>query len=202
MKFSQKPRNFLVVVDESPEMRLALIYASHRAKKVNGIVTLLYVVAPIESQQWLAVEESLKQEKLDLAHATLEQESAEVMAICGRRPIVHLREGLIANELLALLEEVEGISIVVLATSTSPEKPRAPGGAFVAAHGLQNPRAGDPRPRFPLGGRDCRPVIARIIARIIARFIARSIARSIARRVSPCPCPGRTGRGLRLLKLC
>ncbi|MCX8501680.1 MAG: universal stress protein [Alphaproteobacteria bacterium] len=123
MKFSQKPRNFLVVVDESPEMRLALIYAAHRAKKVNGIVTLLYVLAPVESQQWLAVEESMKQEKLDLAHATLEQESAAVLAICGRRPIVHLREGLMANELLELLEEEEGISVVVLATSTSPENP-------------------------------------------------------------------------------
>ena len=123
MKSQQTRRNFLVVVDESPEMRLALIFASHRAKKVGGIVTLLYVVAPIESQQWLAVEESMKQEKLDLAHSTLQEFSAEVLAISGRKPIVHLREGQTAEALLELLDEDHGISVVVLATSTSPENP-------------------------------------------------------------------------------
>ncbi|MDI9409783.1 MAG: universal stress protein [Candidatus Pacebacteria bacterium] len=123
MKQSQNRRNFLVVVDESPEMKVALTYASLRAKKVDGIVTLLYVMTPIESQQWLAVEESMKQEKLDLAHSTLERYSAEVIKKSGRKPIIHLREGQVAQELLQLLEEEISISVVVLATSTSPENP-------------------------------------------------------------------------------
>ena len=38
-------RVFLVVVDESPEMRNALRYACRRAKRTGGRVALLYVMA-------------------------------------------------------------------------------------------------------------------------------------------------------------
>ncbi len=45
-------RVFLVVVDESPEMRNALRYACRRAKRTGGRVAMLYVMEPPEGQQW------------------------------------------------------------------------------------------------------------------------------------------------------
>ena len=48
-------RVFLVVVDESPEMRNALHYACRRAKRTGGRVAMLYVMDPPEAQQWGAV---------------------------------------------------------------------------------------------------------------------------------------------------
>ena len=48
-------RIFLVVVDESPEMRKALRYACRRAKRTGGRVAMLYVLDPPEGQQWGAV---------------------------------------------------------------------------------------------------------------------------------------------------
>ncbi|HET6196559.1 MAG TPA: universal stress protein, partial [Acetobacteraceae bacterium] len=43
---ADKDRVFLVVVDESPEMRNALHYACRRAKRTGGRVALLYVMPP------------------------------------------------------------------------------------------------------------------------------------------------------------
>ena len=55
-------RVFLVVVDESPEMRNALRYACRRAKRTGGRVALLYVMLPPEGQQWGAVVDLMRQE--------------------------------------------------------------------------------------------------------------------------------------------
>ena len=55
-------RVFLVVVDESPEMRNALRYACRRAKRTGGRVAMLYVMDPPEGQQWGAVVDLMRQE--------------------------------------------------------------------------------------------------------------------------------------------
>jgi nucleotide-binding universal stress UspA family protein len=55
-------RVFLVVVDESPEMRNALRYACRRAKRTGGRVAMLYVMDPPEAQQWGAVVDLMRQE--------------------------------------------------------------------------------------------------------------------------------------------
>ncbi|MFZ0694165.1 MAG: universal stress protein, partial [Alphaproteobacteria bacterium] len=47
-----RERVFLTVVDESEEMRVALHYASLRAKAVGGKVALLYVIEPSDFTQW------------------------------------------------------------------------------------------------------------------------------------------------------
>ena len=47
-------RTFLVVVDNSEELHVALRFASLRAKKTGGRVALLYVVEPAAFQHWMA----------------------------------------------------------------------------------------------------------------------------------------------------
>lgn len=117
------PRIFLVVVDDSEEMRVALRYAALRARRTGGRVALLYVIEPSDLQQWMAVESLMREERREEAEALLQQLSGEVVELCGSMPIVYIREGRRRDELLALIEEEPTISILVLAAGTGPEGP-------------------------------------------------------------------------------
>ena len=123
MDEASAPRIFLVVVDDSEEMRVALRYASFRARHTGGRVALLYVIEPSDLQQWMAVETLMREERREQAEALLQKLSAEVSDLCGAVPIVHIREGRRRDELLALLEEEPSISILVLAAGAGPEGP-------------------------------------------------------------------------------
>ncbi len=120
---SAMPRIFLVVVDESEEMRVALRYAALRARSTGGRVALLYVIEPTDLQQWMAVENLMREERREEAEALLSKLAAEVGELCGALPILHIREGFRRDELLALLDEEPSISILVLAAGTGPEGP-------------------------------------------------------------------------------
>jgi nucleotide-binding universal stress UspA family protein len=73
-----QPRIFLVVVDESEEMRVALRYAALRARRTGGHVALLYVIEPSDLQQWMAVESLMREERREEAEALLQKLSGEV----------------------------------------------------------------------------------------------------------------------------
>jgi nucleotide-binding universal stress UspA family protein len=116
-------RIFLVVVDETEEMRVALRYAALRARHTGGRVAFLYVIEPSDLQQWMAVETLIREEKRVEAEALVAKLSAEVQELSGALPVVYIREGRRRDELLALLAEEPGISILVLAAGTGPEGP-------------------------------------------------------------------------------
>ncbi len=117
------PRIFLVVVDDTEEMAVALRYAARRAGRTGGRVALLLVIEPSDLQQWLAVETLMREERRAEAEELLSRLSAEVHETSGAMAIVHIREGRRRDELLALLDEEPAISVLVLATGTSPEGP-------------------------------------------------------------------------------
>lgn len=116
-------RVFLVFVDETPELRVALHFACLRAKHHGGRVALLYVISPTDSQQWLAIEDLMRIERREQAEATLADLTAEVVEWSGQPPIIHLREGVPSEELTSLVDEDPSISIVVLGVGAGPEGP-------------------------------------------------------------------------------
>jgi nucleotide-binding universal stress UspA family protein len=116
-------RVFLVVVDESDEMRVALLYASLRAKAVDGKVALLYVIEPSDFLQWMAVENLAREERRAEAETLLNDLSEVVNKWAGSMPILHVREGSRREELLKLIDEDPNISVLVLAASTNPTGP-------------------------------------------------------------------------------
>ena len=120
---SDMPRIFLVVVDETEEMRVALRYAALRARRTGGKVALLYVIEPSDLQQWMAVESLMREEAREEAEALLQRLAGDVAELCGSLPIVYIREGRRRDELLALLEEEPSVSILVLAAGTGAEGP-------------------------------------------------------------------------------
>jgi len=116
-------RTFLVVVDDSEEMQVALRFASRRAKHTGGRVALLYVQQPAEFQHWMAVGDLMREEAREEAEGLMQKLSAEIKEWSGNYPVVHMREGDIREELEKILDEEESISVLVLAASTESSGP-------------------------------------------------------------------------------
>jgi len=105
-------RVFLVVVDQSPELRNALRYACRRAKRTGGRVAMLYVMEPPEGQQWGAVADLMREEA---------RQQAEEMT--GQPPAIHIREGASREQLIKLINEDKSISVLVLGAASGSGGP-------------------------------------------------------------------------------
>jgi len=116
-------RTFLVVVDESEEMDVALRFACRRAKATGGRVALFYVIEPADFGHWIAVEDLMEKERRMVAEETLTKFSDMVAELTGVLPILHIREGERRDTLLQLLEDEPGISILVLAMGSGKGGP-------------------------------------------------------------------------------
>jgi nucleotide-binding universal stress UspA family protein len=116
-------RIFLVVVDDTDEMKLALSYACRRAAATGGRVALLRIVAAGDIKQWQAVEELIRDEARREAERALQRHAETVTATMGRMPILHVREGDPAEEVVKLIEEEPAISILVLGAAAGQEGP-------------------------------------------------------------------------------
>lgn len=116
-------RVFLVVVDETEEMRVALRFASGRAMHTGGRVALLYVMEPNDFQHWMSVGELMREEARSEAEKLLQRHAAQVQKWSGAMPILHLLEGEPRDTLMALINDDPQISILVLGANTGPRGP-------------------------------------------------------------------------------
>ena len=116
-------RVFLVVVDETEEMKVALRFACLRARRTGGRVALLFVIEPAEFQHWMAVEDLMREEARSEGEQLLQRLAAQVNELVGSIPILYVREGKVRDELFNLLEEEPRISILVLGANTGSRGP-------------------------------------------------------------------------------
>ena len=116
-------RVFLVVVDDTPELKLAIRYACLRAKKTGGRVAMLHVTAPEEMQEWIGVSRLIRDEARQQAEALMQKMAAEVQKLSGAMPVLYFREGDRREEVMSLIDEEPSISILVLGASTGPKGP-------------------------------------------------------------------------------
>lgn len=116
-------RVFLVVVDETEEMKIALRFACRRARSTGGRVALLHVIEPADFQHWKAVEDLMREEARSEGEQLLQRLAAQVNDLAGAIPILYVREGKPADELLRLLDEEPTISILVLGANTGARGP-------------------------------------------------------------------------------
>lgn len=119
----QTQRVFLVVVDQTPELKVALRYACRRARHSRGRVAMLYVTEPVEASEWVGVGELMREERRQEAETKLQELSAMVREQSGEMPMLHVREGDAREELLKLLEEEPSVSVLVLGASTTGKGP-------------------------------------------------------------------------------
>lgn len=116
-------RIFLVVVDDSDEMQVALRFACRRAMNTGGRVALLYVVEPSEFQHWMAVGDLMRDEARSQGEQLLQHLATQVNELTGTLPILHVREGSRRDELFKLIDEEPSISILVLGANTGQRGP-------------------------------------------------------------------------------
>jgi nucleotide-binding universal stress UspA family protein len=117
-------RVFLVVVDETPELKVALLYACRRAQKTGGRVALLHVAETGAFQQHiLGVGKVMEQEARQAAETLMQKIAAEVYRLSGAIPVLYLREGDRRDELIKLINEEPSISILVLGANPGAKGP-------------------------------------------------------------------------------
>ena len=118
-----KQRVFLVVVDDSEEMPVALRFACHRARRNGGRVALLRVTERADFQHWASVGDLMRQEAREEGEQLLQKLAGEVHEMSGNYPVFYIREGDIREELVKLIEEEPSISILVLAANAGTSGP-------------------------------------------------------------------------------
>lgn len=117
-------RKLMVIVDELPEVELALFYAAGRVLHAGGSVLLLYIIEP-EAQFWEGVRQ-----------VQLEEETNKARAIFRllRRKLNNdgyddvateevIREGKKGEEILKQIDEDEDIAVLVLGASKEAAGP-------------------------------------------------------------------------------
>lgn len=116
-------RIFLVVIDESPELKAAMRYACRRAAKCGGRVAMVHITEPTGFREWRGVSDLIRDEARQQAEAIMQKSAAEVAKLSGKVPILYFREGDRREEIMKLIDEELTISILVLGASTGPKGP-------------------------------------------------------------------------------
>ena len=116
-------RVFLVVVDQSEELQVALRFAARRAQHTGGRVAMLHVIEPADFQHWMTVGDLMREEARSEAEQLLQRLATRVNELTGQLPILYLREGDRRDELLQLIDEEPSIQILVLAANVGQGGP-------------------------------------------------------------------------------
>ena len=117
-------RKLMVIVDESPEVELALFYAAGRVLHAGGSVLLLYVIEP-ENQFWEGVRQVQLEEETNKARAIFRLLRRKLNndgydAVPTEEVI---REGKSPEEILKQIDEDEDIAVLVLGASKEAAGP-------------------------------------------------------------------------------
>ena len=120
---TRAPRKFLVVVDKTPEHKVALRFATRRAQHTGGRVTLMCPAQLPDFQQWRGVEEIMRDEAHAEAESMLFEAARMVNELSGILPELVIPYGQVNECLYQLLKEDKAISILVLASGTGKEGP-------------------------------------------------------------------------------
>jgi nucleotide-binding universal stress UspA family protein len=108
---------YLVVIDDSPESRVAMRFAVLRAAHVDAEVALASVVDVAGFLHFGAVQSAMAAQARGEAEALLAELAQEAEAMGGRRPSTLVLEGDPAAEVLAHIKANPGIRALVLGTS-------------------------------------------------------------------------------------
>ena len=109
---------YLVIVDDSPESRVALRFAVLRATHVGATVTAAHVVRPAEFMHFGAVQSAMAAEAREEAAALLASVADEAEALAGQRPATLVLEGDAAPAILAYVRSHADVRALVLGAAS------------------------------------------------------------------------------------
>ena len=112
-------RTYLVVIDDSPEARVALHFAARRAAKTKGGVEVLAVVEPQDFVQWGGVQAAIEEEQRLRIEASVAASVGEIMNAAGIKPAIVVRQGEPIEVVRAYIGTREDIAALVLGAAPS-----------------------------------------------------------------------------------
>jgi nucleotide-binding universal stress UspA family protein len=107
-------RTYLVVVDESQEVRAALRFAARRAARTGGTIDILAVIPRPEFVQWGGVQAAMDEEARLRAEAMVLQASGAIVEEAGITPSITVKQGEATRAISEFLKERDDISAFVL----------------------------------------------------------------------------------------
>jgi nucleotide-binding universal stress UspA family protein len=121
-------RKYLVVIDDSEECDRAVVWAAKRAARTKSAIVMLRVMdIGDQNAQWLGVADIMKAEAMEAAKAALNKAAARAKKVGDAKTETKIdmviREGVVPDELLKLIEEDADIGILVLAAGAGAEGP-------------------------------------------------------------------------------
>ena len=108
---ARNPRKFLVVVDKTPESKIAIRFATRRAQSTGGRVTLMCVAQAADFQQWRGVEEIMRDEAHQEAEALIYDAAKTVNELSGIVSELVIGEGRPMDVLMDLLKGDHDLSV-------------------------------------------------------------------------------------------
>ena len=112
---------FLVIVDESKELNVAVRFAAKRAQSTKGSVILLNVIEQFDPQQWQSIEDIILQEAREKAQEKLQKWSKTINDLTGIVPELMIKEGITSEKIIETLEEDNAIRFLVLAAADADQ---------------------------------------------------------------------------------
>ena len=112
---------FLVIVDDSEELNVAIRFAAKRAQSTKGGVALLNVIEQFDPQQWQSIEDIILQEARDKAQEKLQRWSKVINDLTNIVPELMIKEGTTSEKIIETLEEDNAIRFLVLAAAESDQ---------------------------------------------------------------------------------
>jgi nucleotide-binding universal stress UspA family protein len=117
-------RILLCVLDDTPELSVALQFAARRAARTGSRVGLLYVIEEAtEFQHWSAVGDLMRAEAYAQAEQVLLRGADQVLRWKRELPVFYIREGNRREQVIQQVREDKGIAFLVLGAATGRDGP-------------------------------------------------------------------------------
>lgn len=118
----KKAASYLVCVNAEEYSETALHFTCYLAKKNNGSVILLHVIEPSDYLSIGVVADKMKQEKMEDSQKLLNELAGKAKDRSSIMPMVIVREGLIENEIISVVEEDPSIKMLIVGVSGNAKK--------------------------------------------------------------------------------
>ncbi len=112
-------RTYLVVIDDSPEARVALRFAARRAAKTEGRIEVLAVIEPQDFVQWGGVEKAFEQEQRLRIEGIVSSSVGEILDESGVEASVVVRQGEPVKAVREHIGERDEVAALVLGAAPS-----------------------------------------------------------------------------------
>ncbi len=117
------PRKFLLVVDQSTELKAALRFACRRALHTNGAIGLFHALPKAEFHHFASIGELMDREARSAGEQLLQDVAGEVHRLTGAFPALYIREGDTVEQLIKVIADDPSFSVLVLGAGSGTEGP-------------------------------------------------------------------------------